>query len=74
MLFLAKGIEDDHYWVVQEVDGALVETPWRIELETDGYRISHADDGSETARVYSAGSFDTPEAAVRWLDGPKYIS
>jgi hypothetical protein len=26
MLFLARGIEDDHCWVVQEIDGALVET------------------------------------------------
>ncbi|MFB2555630.1 hypothetical protein [Herbiconiux liangxiaofengii] len=31
MLFIARGIEDDHYWVVQELDGALVETPWRVE-------------------------------------------
>jgi len=44
--FLARGIEDGHYWVVQEVDGALMETPWRIEHVADGYRLSHADDST----------------------------
>jgi hypothetical protein len=68
MLYLARGIEDDHYWVVQEIDGALIETPWRIEHEADGYRLSHADDSAETLRVYALGSFDSAEAAVRALD------
>ncbi len=27
-MFLARGIEDDHYWVVEDFDWALVETPW----------------------------------------------
>lgn len=67
MLFIARGIEDDHYWVVRELDGALVETPWRIEHETDGYRLSHADDPSETARVFALGAFPTPAAAVNEL-------
>jgi len=67
MLFLARGIEDDHYWVVQEIDGALVETPWRIEHEQDGYRLSHADDTGLTARVFALGAFDSPEAAVAAL-------
>jgi hypothetical protein len=67
VLFLARGIEDDHYWVVQEVDGVLIETPWRIEHEPDGYRISHADDAGETARVFALGAFTTPELAVSAL-------
>ncbi|WP_382307247.1 hypothetical protein [Herbiconiux sp. UC225_62] len=69
MLFLARGIEDDHYWVVHEVDGVLVETPWRIEHERGGYRLSHADDSSETARVFALGAFETPESAVDGLRG-----
>lgn len=64
MLFIARGIEDDHYWVVRELDGALVETPWRVEHEQDGYRLSHADDSRETARGYALGAFSTPESAV----------
>ncbi|WP_440711741.1 hypothetical protein [Herbiconiux sp. YIM B11900] len=36
VMFTARGIEDDHYWVVEEVDGVLVETPWRIEREGAG--------------------------------------
>lgn len=67
ILFLARGIEDDHYWVVQELDGALVETPWRIEYEADGYRLSHADDTTETARAFALGPSPTPEAAVELL-------
>jgi hypothetical protein len=67
MLFLARGIEDDHYWVVQEIDGALVETPWRVEPESDGYRLSHADDSRDTARVFALGAFPTAEAAVQAL-------
>lgn len=67
MLFLARGIEDDHYWVVREVDGTLVETPWRVELEHDGYRLSHADDAAETTRVFALGPFATPEDAIEAL-------
>ncbi|MFB2596601.1 hypothetical protein ACEXQE_02300 [Herbiconiux sp. P17] len=67
MLFLARGIEDDHYWVVQEIDGALVETPWRIEHEADGYRLSHADDAEQTALVFMLGASPTAEAAVAKL-------
>lgn len=48
-LFLARGIEDDHYWVVEEIDGMLVETPWRVEREAGGWVLSHAaDDDDET--------------------------
>lgn len=67
VLFVARGIEDDHYWVVQEIDGVLVETPWRVEREADGYRLSHADDSAETARLFELGAFPTPEAAVAAL-------
>jgi hypothetical protein len=67
VLYIARGIEDNHYWVVQELDGALVETPWRIERESDGYRLSHADDSRETARGYALGAFVTPESAVEAL-------
>jgi hypothetical protein len=67
MLYIARGIEDDHYWVVREVDGMLIETPWRIEHEHDGYRISHADDSTETVRLQSLGPFATPEDAVEAL-------
>ncbi|GAA2250702.1 hypothetical protein N1031_20250 [Herbiconiux moechotypicola] len=64
MLYIARGIEDDHFWVVRELDGVLVETPWRVEPEHDGYRLSHADDSGLTARVFAVGSFATAEAAV----------
>ncbi len=67
MLFLARGIEDDHYWVVREIDGTLVETPWRVEREADGYRMSHADDADETRRVYALGPFPSAESAVEAL-------
>jgi hypothetical protein len=66
-LYLARGIEDDHYWVVQEIDGALVETPWRVEHEATGWVLSHADDAAETARVLSLGAFATSEDAVKAL-------
>lgn len=66
-LFLARGIEDDHYWVVREVDGVLVETPWRVEHEADGYLLSHADNAAKTARALALGAFATPEEAVRAL-------
>jgi hypothetical protein len=66
-IFLARGIEDDHYWVVEEVDGVLVETPYRIEREGAGYRLSHADDAIETARVFALGEFVTPGAAIEAL-------
>ena len=69
MLYLARGIEDDHYWVVQEVDGSLVETPWRVEHEPGGWRLSHADDDAETVRGFATGAFATPEAAVEALRG-----
>jgi hypothetical protein len=64
MLYLARGIEDDHFWVVQEIEGVLVETPWRIEHEWDGYRLSHADSFEETDRVFALGAFSRPEDAV----------
>lgn len=67
MLFIARGIEDDHFWVVREVDGTLVETPWRIEHEHDGYRLSHANDAAETASLYELGPFATPEDAAAAL-------
>ncbi|QJU56276.1 hypothetical protein SCB71_21270 (plasmid) [Herbiconiux sp. KACC 21604] len=67
MLYIARGIEDDHYWVVEEFDGGLVETPWRIEREFDGYRLSHADDQDATHEVYALGSFSAPETAVEAL-------
>jgi hypothetical protein len=66
-LFLARGIEYDHYWVVEEVDGVLVETPWRIEHEVDGYRLSNADDATWTEVVFALGAFTTPEDAVAGL-------
>lgn len=65
--FLARGIEDDHYLIVQEIDGLLVETPWRVERETSGYVLSHADDDQETARGVALGVFETPDDAVRAL-------
>lgn len=67
VLYLARGIEDDNYWVVKEVDGTLVETPWRIERESDGYRLSHADDFRQTNEVFALGAFPTPENAVMAL-------
>lgn len=67
MLYIARGIEDDHYWVVQELDGTLVETPWRVEREAGSYRLSHADDSRETARGFALGEFATPESAVEAL-------
>jgi hypothetical protein len=67
MLSLARGIEDDHDWVVQEVDGGLAETPWRIEREFEGYRLSHADDSLQTELVFGLGAFETPDAVVTRL-------
>ncbi|MDO9398381.1 MAG: hypothetical protein Q7T71_17690 [Herbiconiux sp.] len=67
MLFLARGIEDDHYWVVEEIDGMLVETPWRVEHEANGWVLSHADDVDQTRRALELGGFDCPDAAVRRL-------
>lgn len=67
MLYLARGIETDHYWVVQEVDGVLVETPWRIENEAGNWVLSHADSQRATEEVLSLGGFSTPEAAVSAL-------
>jgi hypothetical protein len=68
MLFLARGIEDGHYVVVEVWSETLVETPWRIEHEADGYRLSHADSLAETHRVFELGSFDTPESALLCLE------
>ena len=42
MLSLARSMEDEHYWVVEEIDGMLVETLWGVEREVDGWRLSHA--------------------------------
>ncbi|WP_368497205.1 hypothetical protein [Herbiconiux sp. A18JL235] len=67
MLYLARDIEDDHYWVVEEFEGTLVDVGWRIEHEHGGYRISHADDAATSARVASYGLFPTPDAAVELL-------
>jgi hypothetical protein len=67
MLFIARGIEDDHFWVVREIDGTLVETPRRIEHVHDGYRLSHADDAAETSALYGLGPFATPEDAAAAL-------
>ncbi|WP_157078825.1 hypothetical protein [Herbiconiux solani] len=47
-----------------EIDGTLVETPWRVEHEADGCRLSHADDADETRQVYALGAFLTAEDAV----------
>lgn len=69
LLFIARGIEDEHYWIVQETDGTLVETPWRVEREANGWVLSHADDAAETARAYAVGGFESPEAAVEALRG-----
>ncbi|SDZ48703.1 hypothetical protein [Herbiconiux ginsengi] len=55
--------------VVQEVDGALVETPWRIEREFDGYRLSHADDNLQSGLIDGFGASNSPEAAVERLRG-----
>jgi hypothetical protein len=42
----------------------LVETPWRIEREGDGYRLNLAEDAGETIRVFTLGEFPTPSAAL----------
>ncbi|MCS5715121.1 hypothetical protein NVV95_11215 [Herbiconiux sp. CPCC 205716] len=67
MIMLARGIEDDHFWVVRELDGVLVETPWRIERETDGYRLGHADDADWSQFGYELGAFETPNEAIERL-------
>ncbi len=67
MLYLARGIEDDHYWVVEEVRGVLVDAGWRVEHEADGYRLSHADDSALTAQALPLGAFTSPEAAIYGL-------
>ncbi|GLK16921.1 hypothetical protein [Herbiconiux flava] len=67
MLYLARGIEDRSFWVVQEFDGTLVETPWRIEWERNGYRLSHADSNDVSQLVAELGLFDSPEQAVERL-------
>ncbi|KQM59241.1 MULTISPECIES: hypothetical protein [unclassified Agreia] len=67
MLVLARGIEDDHYWVVHEIDGTLEETPCRIEQGSDRYRLSHTDDSFQADLVFGLGAFATAEAAVARL-------
>lgn len=67
MLLLARGIEDDHYWVVEEIDEALIETPWRIEHDRDGYRTGHADEPDWSAFVYNLGPFPSPELELATL-------
>ena len=67
MLYLTRGFEDDHYWVAREMDGVLVETPWRVELEEDGYRLSHADSADLTTLVYNLGAFNSAQAALERL-------
>jgi hypothetical protein len=67
MLFLARGIEDDHYWVVREVNGVLVDADWRIEEEADGWRASHADDADLSRRAFALGPFATAQDAVDGL-------
>ncbi|MCS5735064.1 hypothetical protein [Herbiconiux daphne] len=69
MLYIARGIEDDHYWVVQNIDSALTGTPWRIEREWDGYRVSHADDRALSALAFELGAIATPEDAVDAIRG-----
>lgn len=64
MLYIRRGIEDDHYRVVEEIDGTLAETSGRVERESDGYWLSHADNSALTARVFALGALPTPEMAV----------
>lgn len=45
VLYLARGIEDDHYWIVQEIDGVLTETPWRVEHEVAGWVLGASSGG-----------------------------
>jgi hypothetical protein len=49
----------------------LVETPWRVERESDGWRLSHADEAAETSRVFALGPSQTAEEALRLLTGRK---
>lgn len=58
-------MEDGHYGVVEELDGVLVERPWRVEREGSGYRLNHADDASETARALALREFAMPERAIK---------
>jgi hypothetical protein len=64
VLLLARGIEDHHFFVVEERDGLLVETPWRIEHEPDGYRLGHADDADWSDFAFNLGAFETAEYAL----------
>ncbi|MFB2556763.1 hypothetical protein [Herbiconiux liangxiaofengii] len=66
--YRVRGIEDDHFWVAQEIEGILVETPWRVELESDGYRLSHADSAALTRLVFELGPFPTADLAVARLE------
>ena len=59
-----RGIEDDHYWVVEEADGALVDAGWRIERETDGWTVINADDIPPAVLGYY-GSTDAAVEALR---------
>ena len=67
VLLLARGIEDDDFWVVDEIAGMLIETAWRLEHEDDGYRLGHATTligpTSDTRWVRSRPSFCTHDAA-----------
>lgn len=63
MFYLARGIEDDHYWVAQKLEGVLFETPWRVEREWNWCVLSHADDSTATNRVFALGEFQSPESA-----------
>jgi hypothetical protein len=67
LIFLARGIEDDNYMVVEDADGALVDAAWRVEREPGGYTLSHADESALTDRVQALGWFTTPEDAVESL-------
>ncbi len=64
MLFLARGIEDHNYMVVEQVDGVLVDAAWRVEREAGGFMLSHADDSALTAQVQLIGPFPSAEDAV----------
>jgi hypothetical protein len=64
VLLLARGIEDDHFLVVEEIGGLLVEAPWRIEKEDDGYRLGHADDADWSDFVFNLGGFETAVYAL----------
>lgn len=57
VLLLARGIEDDDFWVVDEIAGMLIETAWRLEHEDDGYRLGHANNVDWSDVGYQVGPF-----------------